>query len=154
MKLRMGKGVIVVLSFLLSICLVGSGFAAAKDEQKAEPAKKDEAKKDVKKEAGKKEAAKPVDLNGASQKDLEGLKGVGAAKAKKIIANRPYKSVDELSKAGFSKKQIDGLKPQVVVGAAPAAAPKAEAKPAAPAKAPEKAAAPAKEEKPAKDAKK
>jgi competence protein ComEA len=66
-----------------------------------------------------------VDLNNASQKELEALKGVGPATAKKIIASRPYKSVDELSKAGLSTKQIDALKPFVMVGAAtpaPAAA--------------------------------
>ena len=36
-----------------------------------------------------------VDLNKASEKELESLKGVGPATAKKIIENRPYKSVDE-----------------------------------------------------------
>ena len=59
-----------------------------------------------------------VDLNTASEKELEALKGVGPATAKKIIASRPYKSVDELSKAGLSTKQIDALKPFVTAGAA------------------------------------
>jgi competence protein ComEA len=59
-----------------------------------------------------------VDLNTASDKELEALKGVGPATAKKIIAGRPYKSVDELSKAGLSTKQIDALKPFVTAGAA------------------------------------
>ena len=57
-----------------------------------------------------KEAKALVDLNVASQQDLEGLKGVGSATAKKIIANRPYKSVDELSKAGISAKKIEALR--------------------------------------------
>jgi len=83
----------------------------------------------------------PVDLNTASQKDLEEIKGVGPATAKKIIAARPYKSVDELKKAGLSAKQIDSIKPYVTVGAAPAAAapvaaPAAKSAPAAPAAAP------------------
>jgi competence protein ComEA len=68
-----------------------------------------------------------VDLNAASEKELEAIKGVGPATAKKIVTNRPYKSVDELSKAGLSAKQIDSLKPFVTVGAtapAPAPAPK------------------------------
>ncbi len=86
--------------------------------------------------ASAKEAKGLVNLNSASQQDLEGLKGVGAATAKKIIANRPYKSVDELSKAGLSAKKIEALKPFVAVGPA-AAPPKSEAKPA---KVPEKAA--------------
>jgi len=51
---------------------------------------------------------------------LEGVKGVGAATAKKIIANRPYKSVDELSKAGLKAKAIKAIKPFVTVGKVPA----------------------------------
>ncbi|HAM50676.1 MAG TPA: hypothetical protein DCP92_08290 [Nitrospiraceae bacterium] len=62
-----------------------------------------------------------VDLNAASQKELQELKGVGAATAKKIIEHRPYNSVDELSKAGISAKKIDALRPFVTVGPAAAA---------------------------------
>jgi competence protein ComEA len=84
-----------------------------------------------------------VDLNTASQKEFEALKGIGAASAKKIIAGRPYKSVDELSKAGLSTKQIEALKPFVTVGSAvPAQAPAAPA--AAAAKTPSAKAAAAK----------
>ena len=69
-------------------------------------------------------AQQKVDLNAASEKELEAIKGVGPATAKKIVTNRPYKSVDELSKAGLSAKQIDSVKPFVTVGAtAPAPAP-------------------------------
>ena len=76
--------------------------------------------------------AAPVDINSASLKELESLPGVGSATAKKIVANRPYKSVDELTKAGLSKKAIDKLRPLVTVGAAaPAAAPAAAAPKAA-----------------------
>jgi competence protein ComEA len=87
-----------------------------------------------------------ADLNTASQKDLEAIKGVGPATAKKIIAARPYKSVDELKKAGLSAKQIDSIKPYVTVGAAPAAASPAAAPAAKPAPTPAApaAAAPAK----------
>jgi competence protein ComEA len=92
-----------------------------------------------------------VDINTASQQQLEAVKGVGAATAKKIIANRPYTSLDELTKAGLSSKKIDALKASLTVGKAPAAseAPAAAAKKpeaAAPAKAVEKK-APAKAEK-------
>lgn len=73
-------------------------------------------------------AKKPfVDLNSASEKELEALPGIGPATAKKITANRPYKSVDELSKAGLSTKKIETLKPLVSVGTTPPAAKSAEA---------------------------
>jgi competence ComEA-like helix-hairpin-helix protein len=65
-----------------------------------------------------KEAKTLVDLNTASQQDLEGLKGIGSATAKKIIAKRPYKSVDELSRAGISARKIEILKPFITVGPA------------------------------------
>jgi competence protein ComEA len=81
--------------------------------------------KDVAKDAAK-DATKGktlIDINTASQKDLESIKGIGPVKAKKIIEGRPYKSVDELSKAGLSKKEIDAIKPSITVSQ-PAAAPK------------------------------
>ena len=78
--------------------------------------------------------AAPVALNPASQKDLESLKGVGPATAKKIIAGRPYKSVDELSKAGIPAKTVESIKAYVTVGATSAApAPAAKAPATAPA---------------------
>ncbi len=58
-----------------------------------------------------------VDLNTASQKELEALPGIGASKAKKIISARPYGSVAELSKAGISKKTIEKITPLVNVSA-------------------------------------
>jgi competence protein ComEA len=70
-----------------------------------------------------------VDLNTASQKDLESLKGIGPATAKKIIDGRPYKSVEELKKTGISEKTIESLKPLVTIGpGAGQAKPAAEAK--------------------------
>lgn len=69
-----------------------------------------------------------LNLNTASEKELEVLKGVGPATAKKIIAGRPYNSVDELSKAGVPAKTIEAIKPFVTVSpAAPAAKPSAAA---------------------------
>ncbi len=74
--------------------------------------------------------AGPVDLNTASEKDLEALPGVGPATAKKIVAGRPYSSVSDLSKVGVSASTISKISP-LVTAHAPAAA-KA-APPAAPA---------------------
>ena len=90
--------------------------------------------------------AGPVDLNNASQSELEALNGVGPATAKKIIAGRPYASVSDLSKAGVSAATIAKIGPMVMVGKAaaasmPAAAPAMKMPAAAPASMP--AAAPA-----------
>jgi len=79
--------------------------------------------------------AAPVNLNTASQADLEALPGVGPATAKKIIAGRPYATVADLSKAGVPKSTIDKITSMVTVGApvaanAPKAAPAAAATPA------------------------
>ena len=76
----------------------------------------------------------PVDLNTADQKTLESLPGVGAATAKKIIAARPFQSVDDLSKIkGMTKTRLAALKDKVTVGGAPIAAPLAKPAPEAPA---------------------
>ena len=69
-----------------------------------------------------------IDINSASADELMSLNGVGEATAKKIIAGRPYASVDDLAKAGVSKSTITKIRPQVTVGArttsaAPASAP-------------------------------
>jgi competence protein ComEA len=98
----------VAIAIALTLVLSPTG-ALAKETKGTKSAKSD--KKEV------------VDLNNASQKELETLSGIGAAAAKKIIAGRPYRSVDELSRAGLSAKKIEALKSQVMVGSAPAAAP-------------------------------
>ncbi len=76
---------------------------------------------DKKAEAQKGIAGGLVDINSASEKELEAVKGVGPATAKKIVANRPYQSVDDLSKAGLKPKTIEALRPFVAVGKAQAA---------------------------------
>jgi len=77
-------------------------------------------------------AAGKVDLNSASEADLDKLPGIGKATAKKIIASRPYQSVEDLSKAGVSKSTIDKIAPLVTTGPVappPAAAPRASTAP-------------------------
>lgn len=121
------KGLLSTVAMVLAVALSLTG-TYAKDVTKATDKPKTEAKG----------AAVKVDINSASQAELEKLPGVGAATAKKIIAGRPYASVADLSKAGVSAKTIGKITPLVTVGAAPAAAPVAVPKataPAAPAKA-------------------
>jgi competence protein ComEA len=67
-----------------------------------------------------------VDLNTASQAELESINGVGPSKAQAIIEyrkkNGPFKSVDELDKVpGFGAKTVDAVRKQVSVGNAKAA---------------------------------
>lgn len=90
-----------------------------------------------------------IDLNSASEKELDSLPGVGPATAKKIIAGRPYNSVSDLSKAGVPSGTITKITSLVTVGGGSSAPPSAKtsaapppAPPPPPAPAP-KAAAPA-----------
>jgi competence protein ComEA len=106
-------------------CVVLLGTSVATQGQTAPP-----------KTTSKKAAAKVViDLNKATVEELEAdLPGVGPATAKKIVAGRPYASVDDLAKAGVSKRVIDGIRPHVTLGSAMADAPKATASKSAKAK--------------------
>jgi hypothetical protein len=85
-----------------------------------------DSKKDGKKEA----PSGPIDLNNATQSQLESLSGVGPATAKKIIAGRPYSAVSDLSKAGVSAATINKISSQVMVGKPGAPAPAATPAPA------------------------
>ena len=105
--------------------------SAAKSEKSEKSAKAEKTEKSSKSEKTEKSAAAapssgPVDLNTASQKELEDLPGVGPATAKKIIAGRPYSAVDDLSKAGVSKSTIGKIASMVTVSGA--AAPKSASK--------------------------
>ena len=62
-----------------------------------------------------------VDLNLATQAELESVKGIGPSKAKAIIAyrekNGAFKSMDDLDKVkGFGKASIAKLKRELTVG--------------------------------------
>src|SRR5436305_1284835 len=56
-----------------------------------------------------------INLNTATEKELEELPGVGAVTAAKIVAARPYKSVQDLSRAGLTEKQIAKFESDVTV---------------------------------------
>lgn len=84
-----------------------------------------------------------LNVNTATQVELEALPGIGPSTAKKIIAARPFAAVADLSKAGVPAATLKKITSLVTVGAAapvPATTPAA----AAPAKTTPPAAAPAK----------
>ena len=107
------KGLLSAAAMVLAVALSLTNAHAVEAAKAA-----DKAKTGAKAAAGAK-----VDINSASQAELEKLPGVGAATAKKIIAGRPYASTADLSKAGVSARTIEKITPLVAVGAAPAAAP-------------------------------
>ncbi len=149
-----------VIAKIAPLATVSSGSAAA---AAAAPKAPSAPKAPKAPEASSAASGAKVDLNSASEKDLENLPGVGPATAKKIIAGRPYSSVDDLSKAGVSAGVIAKIAPMAMASdsaaaSMPAAAPKPTAKamtpaaPSAPASAPAAAAAPAAPSAPSKPA--
>lgn len=85
----------------------------AKTATKAD-AKKADAKKEEPKNA---EPAKGelIDINSASQKELDALPGIGEARAKAIIKGRPYKGKDDLVKKKIiPQSEYDKIKDKII----------------------------------------
>jgi competence ComEA-like helix-hairpin-helix protein len=58
-----------------------------------------------------------LDLNTASKKELQSIKGIGPVLAERIIAGRPYRTVDDLLKVkGIGPKILETIRPYLVVG--------------------------------------
>jgi competence protein ComEA len=92
----------IVLAAALLIGLAGAADLAAQTKSKVRhPAK---------------HAIHKLNLNAATEAQLAALKPVGPDWAKKIVAARPYRSVDELGKAGMAKPAIDAARPFLTVG--------------------------------------
>jgi competence protein ComEA len=83
-----------------------SSRSTAKSEAKSEPKSAPPAR------------GEKLDVNTASASELEALPGVGPAIAKKIVANRPYKSMSDLARAGVSDSLLDKIRPSIKVGRA------------------------------------
>lgn len=55
-----------------------------------------------------------VNINTASEHELQTLPGIGDSRARLIIAHRPYKSVDELAKLrGIGRSLTEDLRPLI-----------------------------------------
>jgi len=58
-----------------------------------------------------------LELNTDTKKELQSIKGIGPILAKRIIASRPYKTVDDLLKVkGIGPKKLEKIRAYVVVG--------------------------------------
>ena len=95
---------IVLVSLVASLILVASdGLAQSSSSPTPAAPKLGEAIK-------KRVAKEPLDLNTASEEELEALPGVGKPFAKKILDGRPFKASDELvSKKILSRKAFDRI---------------------------------------------
>jgi competence ComEA-like helix-hairpin-helix protein len=97
----------LILAAALAVGLAGAADAAAQTKSKVRhPAKGKPAKHAIHK----------LNLNAATEAQLAALKPVGPDWAKKIVAARPYGSVDELAKAGMGKPAINAARPFLTVG--------------------------------------
>jgi len=57
-----------------------------------------------------------LDLNTATEKELQSIKGIGPVFAARIIAGRPYKSVDDLIEVkGIVQKKLEKIRPYFIV---------------------------------------
>jgi len=62
--------------------------------------------------SGEQDPQKPIDLNTASIKELQTVKGIGPVLAARIVARRPYKSVDQLEKIqGIGPTTLEKMRP-------------------------------------------
>ena len=100
------------------------GIWAATDPEvivklRAEQREEERELKDLQKESsGKQAPASPVDLNTATTQELQSISGIGPVLAARIIAGRPYKSVDDLLRvSGMGPKLLEKVRPNLVVKA-------------------------------------
>ena len=102
-----------IVAVFIALLLLGSAGAQSRKAKETE-------KKTAPQSASQQPSAK-ADINTASESELEAVKGIGPATAKKIIASRPYSSLDDLKKAGLTQARIDKMRESLTVSAGGAA---------------------------------
>ena len=84
----MTRLVVLLVAMLFAFGIAATPAVAQKDAPKTGASTSTTAKKEMPKEK--------LDLNSASETELQKLPGIGEALSKKIVENRPYKRKDEL----------------------------------------------------------
>jgi DNA uptake protein ComE-like DNA-binding protein len=105
----------LLVALLLALGAATAPRAAARGAPTPRPASDDAAREG---RAGK-ELSKPLDINSASEKDLQQLPGIGEALSRKIVENRPYARTDELvRKKVIPRATYDKIKDRIVAASA------------------------------------
>ncbi len=107
----------------ISAMLKGSGIWSESDpdritELRAKQRKEDRELQEMQSQVEKATSPKGLlDLNTATEKELQSIKGIGTVLASRIIAGRPYKTVDDLLKIkGIGHKKLEQMRPYFVIG--------------------------------------
>ena len=104
---------LVALLTALAFGLAAFAPPVALAQAKKDAPAKSETKSSERKAAEKEKA--PIDINTASEKELDALPGIGEAYAKKIVENRPYKRKDELVRRKvIPQATYDTIKDQII----------------------------------------
>jgi competence protein ComEA len=65
-------------------------------------------------DAGARPSGRRVNINTATQAELEALPGIGPVIARRIIEGRPYRSVEDLGRVkGVGKERLEEIRPLV-----------------------------------------
>ena len=110
----------VALTWTLALAL-GGGQAGAQATKTAPPPASTKKKAEEKKVEKAEKAADPVDLNSATAEELMTLPGIGEVTARKIVAGRPHKAVDDLTALGVPARRVEEIKPLAVARPLPTA---------------------------------
>ena len=102
-----------IFALFIALLLLGSAGAQSRKAKETE-------KKAASQSASQPSSSK-ADINTASESELEAVKGIGPATAKKIISSRPYSSLDDLKKAGLTQARIDKMREFLTVSPGSAA---------------------------------